>query len=108
MYPTARPAMAAEPEDRMEAKAASLNGVATFSHAARANSSSGQVARRAQVLIGRIKIFLSTPPTSLVERCLASAAAGVRLLERCLACEADFKRVARDTSAMAEQVRDRL
>jgi hypothetical protein len=35
--------MAAEPEDRIGAKAASLNGVAMFSHAARANSSSGQV-----------------------------------------------------------------
>jgi hypothetical protein len=34
---------------------------------------------------------------------LASAAAGVRALERCLACEADFKRVARDTSAMADK-----
>jgi len=27
----------------------------------------------------------------------------VRVLERCLACEADFKRVARDTSAMADK-----
>ena len=35
--------------------------------------------------------------------CLASTGAGVKLLERCLACEADFERVVRDTSAMADK-----
>ena len=52
-----------------QAKAASSNDVVTFSHPARANSSSGQVAHRAQLLIERIKIVLVLVVVLVLEKC---------------------------------------
>ena len=60
------------------------------------NYTSSHKARAGNVSAGREIANLSCGA------CLASAA-GVKVLERCLACEADFERVARDTLAMADK-----